>query len=141
MAALSHRPSLSHSSSVSTIEGRLAVGHAFSYLGGMAVFPKPSSPLAAFRDLAAFMRQRSREQVIGGALAVLVTTIIVILFLVDPKINTAPPPQVVEVELYPANRTDAQIAADQKKDMAEQQAAKKERQRQFQQLGKQFGIE
>ena len=107
----------------------------------MAVFPKPSSPLAAFRDLAAFMRQRSREQVIGGALAVLVTTIIVILFLVDPKINTAPPPQVVEVELYPANRTDAQIAADQKKDMAEQQAAKKERQRQFQQLGKQFGIE
>ena len=107
----------------------------------MAVFPKPSNPLAAFRDLAAFMRQRSREQVIGGALAVLVTTIIVILFLVDPKINTAPPPQVVEVELYPANRTDAQIAADQKKDMAEQQAAKKERQRQFQQLGKQFGIE
>jgi hypothetical protein len=107
----------------------------------MAFFPKPSTPLAAFRDLAAFMRQRSREQVIGAALAVLVTTIIVILFLVDPKINTAPPPQVVEVELYPANRTDAQIAADQKKDMAEQQAAKKERQRQFQQLGKQFGIE
>jgi hypothetical protein len=107
----------------------------------MAVFPKPSNPIAAFRDLAAFMRQRSREQVIGAALAVLVTTIIVILFLVDPKINTAPPPQVVEVELYPANRTDAQIAADQKKDMAEQQAAKKERQRQFQQLGKQFGIE
>ena len=107
----------------------------------MAVFPKPSSPLAAFRDLAAFMRQRSREQVIGGALAVLVTTIIVILFLVDPKINTAPPPQVVEVELYPANRTDAQIAADQKKDMAEQQAAKKEQQRQYKQLAKQFGIE
>jgi hypothetical protein len=107
----------------------------------MAFFPKPSTPLAAFRDLAAFMRQRSREQVIGAALAVLVTTIIVILFLVDPKIHTAPPPQVVEVELYPANRTDAQIAADQKKDMAEQKAAKKERQRQYQQLAKQFGIE
>ena len=107
----------------------------------MAVFPKPSSPVAAFRDLAAFMRQRSREQVIGGALAILVTTIIVILFLVDPKINTAPPPQVVEVELYPANRTDAQIAADQKKDMAEQKAAKKEQQRQYKQLAKQFGIE
>lgn len=107
----------------------------------MAVFPKPSSPLAAFRDLAAFMRQRSREQVIGGALAILATTIIVILFLVDPKINTAPPPQVVEVELYPANRTDAQIAADQRKDMAEQKAAKKEQQRQYKQLAKQFGIE
>jgi hypothetical protein len=107
----------------------------------MAFFPKPTSPVAAFRDLAAFIRQRSREQVIGGTLAVLVTTIIVILFLVDPKINTAPPPQVIEVELYPANRTDAQIAADQKKDMAEQKAAKKEQQRQYKQLAKQFGIE
>ena len=107
----------------------------------MSLLPRPSSPLVAIRDLAAFMRQRSREQVIGGALAFLVTTIIVILFLVDPKINTAPPPQVVEVELYPANRTDAQIAADQKKDMAAREAAKKEQQRQFKQLAKQLGID
>ena len=106
----------------------------------MSWFPNPSSPGAALRDLAAFMRQRSREQVIGAALAVLVTTIIVILFMVDPKINTAPPPQVVEVELYPANRTDAQIAADEKKDMAAREAANKERQRQFQQLEKQLGM-
>lgn len=106
----------------------------------MSWFPSPSSPVVAFRDLAAFMRQRSREQVIGGALAVLVTTIIVILFLVDPKVNTAPPPQVTEVELYSPNRTDADIIADQKKDMAEKAAAKKEKQRQFQQLEKQLGM-
>jgi hypothetical protein len=48
---------------------------------------------------------------------------------------------VVEVELYPANRTDADIIADQKKDMAAREAAAKERQRQFQKLGKQFGVE
>lgn len=87
------------------------------------------------------MRQRSREQVIGGALAILATTIIVIEFIVDPKVGTAPPPQVVEVELYPANRTDAQIIADQKKDMADKQAAKKERQREFQALAKQLHID
>ena len=86
------------------------------------------------------MRQRSREQVVGGALAVLATTIIVILFLVDPKVNTAPREQVTEVELYPANRTDAQIIADQKKDMAEKRAFKKEKQRQFQQLANQLGM-
>src|SRR3954447_14023394 len=97
-------------------------------------FPRPSSPVAAFRDLAAFMRQRSREQVIGGALAVLITAIIVIEFLVDAKINTAPPPQVVEVQLYAPNRTDAEIIADQKKDQAAKDAAIKERQRQFQKL-------
>jgi hypothetical protein len=106
----------------------------------MSFFPRPSSPLVALRDLAAFMRQRSREQVIGAMLAVLVTTIIVIEFLVDSKINTAPPEQVVEVELYPANRTDADIIADQKKDMAEKKAAQLEQQRQFKQLANQFGM-
>jgi hypothetical protein len=93
------------------------------------------------RDLAAFMRQRSREQVIGGALALLVTAIIVIEFLVDAKIGTAPPPQIVEVELYPANRTDADIIADQKKDQAKREAAQKAKQQQFQKLEKQLGIE
>ena len=86
------------------------------------------------------MRQRSREQVIGGALAVLITAIIVIEFLVDAKIGTAPPPQVVEVQLYAPNRTDAQIIADQKKDQAAKEAAIKERQRQFQKLENQLGM-
>jgi len=107
----------------------------------MSWFPRPSSPVAAFADLAAFMRQRSREQVIGAALAVLVTMIIIILFLVDPKVNTAPPPQIVEVELYPSNRTDADIIRDQKKDQVEREAAKKEHQRQMKQLAKQLGID
>jgi hypothetical protein len=86
------------------------------------------------------MRQRSREQVIGGALAFLVTAIIVIEFVVDAKIGTAPPPQIVEVQLYPSNRTDAEIIADQKKDMAERAAFEKEKQRQFQKLEKKFGM-
>ena len=55
------------------------------------------------------MRQRSREQLIGATLAVLVTMIILIEFMVDSKINTAPPPQVVYAESWPANRTDAEI--------------------------------
>ena len=106
----------------------------------MSFFPRPSSPTAALRDLGAFMRQRSREQVIGAALAVLITIIIVIVFMVDANIGTAPPPQVVEVELYSPNRTDAEIIADQKKDQAKKEAATKERQRQFQKLEKQFDM-
>jgi hypothetical protein len=107
----------------------------------MSVFPRPSSPLGALRDLVAFMRHRSREQVIGACLAVLVTAIIVIEFLVDSKVNTAPPPQVVEVQLYSPKRTDAQIAADEKKDQAAKEAAKREQQREYQQLAKQLGID
>ena len=86
------------------------------------------------------MRQRSREQVIAAALAVLITVIIVIEFVVDSKINTAPPPRVTYVELYPSTRTDAEIVADQKKDQAAKEAAAKERQRQFQKLENQLGM-
>jgi hypothetical protein len=86
------------------------------------------------------LRQRSREQVIGATLAVLVTMIIVIIFLVDSQINTAPPPQIIYVENYPANRTDEQIIADQKKHQAEREAAAKEKQRQFQKLEKMLGM-
>lgn len=86
------------------------------------------------------MRQRSREQVIGAALAFLVTTIIVIEFVIDAKFGTAPTPQVTYVQLYAQNRTDADIIADQKKDMMNKLAAQKERQRQFQKLEKQLGM-
>ena len=106
----------------------------------MSWFPKPVSPRAAFRDLAAFMRQRSREQVIAASLALLVTAIIVIEFIVDAQMGTAPPPRITYVELYPSNRTDAQIIAQQKVDQAAKDAANKERQRQFKKLENQLGM-
>ena len=40
----------------------------------MSFFPRPVSPSAAFRDLGAFMRQRSREQVIGAMLSISLST-------------------------------------------------------------------
>jgi hypothetical protein len=106
----------------------------------MSFLPRPSSPTAAFRDFLTFVRRREREHVLGAIMAFLVTLIIVIIFLIDPKVNTAPPPQVTYVELYPSNRTDAQIIADQKKDAAALLAAKKEKQRQFKELENQLGM-
>ena len=107
----------------------------------MSVLPRPVGPRAAIKDLLAFMRQRSREQLIGAALALLATSIIVIEFLVDSKMGTTPEPQVIEVEIYPSNRTDAEIIAEQKKDQAARRAAQLEKQRQFQRLENQLGIE
>ena len=107
----------------------------------MAILPPMVGPRAALRDLTAFMRQRSREQIIGAALAVLVTVIIVIIFFVDSKINTAPPPQIVYVESYGPDRTDADIIADQKKASEERRKAMEARQKEFQKLEKKFGIE
>jgi hypothetical protein len=107
----------------------------------MSFFPRPSGPTAAFRDLLAFMRQRSREQVIGACLALLVTAIIVMEFVIDSNSIAKPEPQVVEVDLYSPKRTDAEIAADEKKDQAAKLAADKEQQRQMKQLAKQLGID
>ena len=108
--------------------------------GAVPIIPRPVGPLAALKDLAAFLRQRSREQVIGLILSLLVTTILVIEFLVDSKINTAPPPRLIYVEQFDANRTDADIIADQKKDQAEREAQRAEKQRQWQELENRFGM-
>ena len=113
-----------------------------SYLGGMAILPPMSSPRAALRDLAAAVRHGDRrDRILGATLAVLVTMIILIIFFVDSKINTAPPPRVIYVENYAPGRTDAQIVASQKQDQARREALARERQRQFQELEKRLGIE
>lgn len=107
----------------------------------MSWFPRPVGPVAAFRDLAAFLRQRGREQWIGAGLALLVTAIIVFEFFIDSRINTAPPPRIIYVEQWSADRTDAEIIAEQKKHQAEREAALAERQRQYKKLADQLGIE
>ena len=109
--------------------------------GAMAVFPPTVGPRAALRDLAAFLRQRSREQILAATMAVLVTIIILIIFFVDSKINTAPPQQVIFVENYGPNRTDAQIKADQQKASEQRRKAEEAKRKQFQELEKKFGIE
>ena len=112
------------------------------YLGAMAILPPTSSPRAALKDLfAVFRHGDNRERVLALTLAVLITIIILILFFVDSKINTAPPEQIIYVQKYKPGRTDADIIADQKKDEAAREAAAKERQRQFQRLQKRLGIE
>ena len=107
----------------------------------MAILPPMVGPRAALRDLTAFMRQRSREQIIGASLAVLVTIIIVIIFFVDSKINTSTPAQIVYIENFPANRTDADIVRDQKKASEERRKAEEARRQEFEKLQKQLGIE
>ena len=119
----------------------LAASLAPPYVWLMAVFPPMHGPRTALRDLGSFLRQRSREQVIGAALAILSTIIVLILFFVDSKINTAPAPQLTYVESWPSNRTDAEIKAEQKKDAEKKAALQAEKQRQFKKLQDELGIE
>ena len=102
--------------------------------------PPPVGSRAALRDFLAVVRHSSRDQLVGAALASLSTIIIVILFLVDPQINTAPPPTVIYVEQYGPDRTDADIKRDQAKDQAAKDAAKEARKKEFQSLEKKLGM-
>jgi hypothetical protein len=115
---------------------------ALPYLERMSVLPPMVNPRAAMSDFAAAMGGDSkRDRIIGLAIAVLVTAIIVIIFFVDAKINTAPPPRVVYVETYAPDRSDADIIASQKKDSAERKAFREEKKRKFRELEKRLGME
>ena len=120
----------------------VAIGAAPPYLQAMAILPPTSTPRAAFRDFIAAVRHDDRgDRILGATLAVLVTIIILIIFFVDSKINTAPPPRVTYVQPYAPDRTDADIIASQKRDQAKREADAKEHQRQMQELQKRLGIE
>jgi len=107
----------------------------------MAVFPRPSSPRAALADFHAyFAHGNRRDHIIGGSLAILITIIILILFFVDSKINTAPRRTIQYVDSWPASRTDAEIIAEQKKDRTEAEARAKKRQDEFKKLEKTLGM-
>ena len=106
----------------------------------MPVLPRPVGPRAAWKDLRSFLSRRSPEQSIAALCAVVATALILVAFYYDPMVNTAPPREVIYVESFGPERTDAEIIADQKKRQAEKDALNAERQRQFKELGDKLGI-
>jgi hypothetical protein len=103
------------------------------------MLPRPSGPRALLADIRAFTRERSRHQWIAAGIAVAMPLTIIFMFLYDGTHGVQPGPQIIYVESWPANRTDAQIKADQKKDQVRRQTAIRERQRAYQRLNKALG--
>jgi hypothetical protein len=102
--------------------------------------PRISSPRVLWADLRAFMADRSRHQLIAAGLAVLMPVIIIIGFITDSRTNIAPGEQLIYVESWGLNRTDEEIIAQQKIDQAKKEAAQAERQRQFKEVERRFGM-
>jgi hypothetical protein len=103
--------------------------------------PRPASPRALIADLRNFARERSRVQWIAAFVAVLMPIVIIATFIRDANTNIAPGEQLIFVDSWGANRTDAEIKAAQLKHEAERQAAAAERQRQFQELERRLGMD
>jgi hypothetical protein len=109
----------------------------------MSWFPRPAAPKTLWADMRAFAAERSPYQWAGLAVAIVMPALIVASFFHDSTHGVQPGPQLIYAESWPANRTDTQIVADQKRDQAQRAAAQKERQREFRKLGKdmeRFGL-
>lgn len=103
--------------------------------------PRPASPRALLADLRAFTRERSRAHWVAAVLAIVMPIVIVVGFIVDARTNIMPGEQLIYVDSWNANRTDAEIVAAQKVRQEQADALKAERQRQFQELEKRLGME
>jgi hypothetical protein len=91
----------------------LGVLHA--YLCAMGSFSR-FSPVRAYRDLRLFLRGRQPYELGFLALAMLVTGFLIYAFSKDSYAEREYRPNIVYVEQWPADRTDAQIVAQQKID-------------------------
>jgi hypothetical protein len=103
--------------------------------------PRPASPRALFADLRAFTAQRTRHQWIAMFLAGAIPATILVVFWLDARTNVQPAAQIVYVESWSADRTDAQIRADQQRREQERRRADAERQRQWKALGDRLGMD
>ena len=93
----------------------LALGGLHAYLCAMGSFSR-FSPVRAYRDLRLFLRGRQPYELGFLALAMLVTGFLIYAFSKDSYAEREYRPNIVYVEQWPADRTDAQIVAQQKID-------------------------
>lgn len=96
--------------------------------------PRPSSPRALWADLRAFAADRRPHHWVAAGLAIVMPAAVIVLFVTDARRNIDPGPQIIYADSWRADRTDAEIKAQQVKDQARRDAARKERQRQFKKL-------
>ena len=81
------------------------------YLDAMSVFPPISGPRALWADLKLFWSTRTRVQWFAGVLAILIPISLGVAFWLDGRTNIAPGPQLMLVNSWPANRTEAETRA------------------------------
>lgn len=119
----------------------LALERSHPYLCAMSMFTR-FSPFRAFRDLRAFLASRKPYEVGFMALSIAVTWTIIFVFARDTNVEPEyVEPDVIFVQSYAANRTDAEIRAQQAIDLpkeqarkAEIEAAKEKRRQEFQRI-------
>lgn len=120
----------------------LAPGPPHPYLRRRMSFFSRFSPIRAFGDLRAFLRSRKPHEVGFMVLSIAITWTVILVFSRDTNIKPDyVEPEIIYVRDYAANRTDAEIVAQQKIDLPQEQArakaltdAQRKRQEEFKRL-------
>ncbi len=106
----------------------------------MAIFPRPARPRALVADIKAFFRQQERHKIVFALLSIMMPAIIVTGFYVDSKRDKRPI-QIVYVQNFNGNRTDAEIM---KQNIADQKildARREARRAEYRRLADKLGID
>lgn len=97
-------------------------------------FLRTISPLRAYRDLRQFLGQRKPYELVFLFLALAVTWTIMFAIASNSKVEKVYRPNIIYVEQWSANRTDAEILAQQKIDGPKEKAAAEAQKRQQEEL-------
>jgi len=93
-------------------------------------FLRAISPVRAYRDLRRFLASRKPYELAFLALSIIVTWTVIFAIANNSEVQKEYRPNIVYVEQWSANRTDAEIIAQQKIDGPKEKAAKEEIERQ-----------
>lgn len=105
---------------------------------------KDASVRGGFGDLVAFIRQSEPgERLLPAVLAIACTAFILLLFYLDPKVNTYTyvPEEVIYVENWTADRTDEEILQDRWQVQCLKDRVARERQEAMKELGRMSGMD
>ena len=101
----------------------------------MAILPPLSRPSVVLKDMRIFLSGTPRYKLVFATLAVAVTSLIVTGMIIESWWGVEPEGiQIVYAQDFPANRTDAEIVAQQKIDQAIVDKQRAERRAQFKKL-------
>lgn len=106
----------------------------------MAIFPRPSGPSAVWADLKAFLKQQERPKFFILLLSIAIPLLIVAGFYHDAGMDK-PAPQIVYVQSWPTDRSDAEIIRQNIADQKKLDAKRRETQKQYQHLADMLGID
>jgi hypothetical protein len=122
--------------------GYFASGPGLSYMRDMAIFPRPVSPRSALGDMWSYFRMPRPHKWPLLGLSAAITYVIVWAFVVDANTNTMPTRnQIIYVKNWDPKQTDAAIILQQKMDLARNEVALQQHQKDMQKMADMFGIE